>query len=76
MASIVKRKSKWSVIYTCLDENGVKRQKWETFSNNADAKKRKAQIEFEQSTGIFIAPTAKTLSDVFRNTQKLHKVFY
>lgn len=64
MASIVKRKSKWSVIYTCLDENGVKRQKWETFSNNADAKKRKAQIEFEQSTGIFIAPTAKTLKEL------------
>ncbi|MDD3231558.1 MAG: site-specific integrase [Oscillospiraceae bacterium] len=64
MASIVKRKSKWSVIYTCLDENGVKRQKWETFNNNADAKKRKAQVEFEQSTGTFITPSAKTLKEL------------
>lgn len=64
MASIVKRKSKYSVVYNCTDENGVKRQKWETFSTNAEAKKRKAQIEYEQSTGTFIPPTAKTLSEL------------
>ena len=40
MASIVKRKSKYSVVYTCTDENGVKRQKWETFASQAEAKKR------------------------------------
>ncbi len=61
MASIVKRKSKYSVVYTCVDECGVKRQKWETFSSYADAKKRKAQIEFQQSTGTFIVPSAKTV---------------
>lgn len=64
MASIVKRKSKYSVVYTCTDENGVKRQKWETFSSHADAKKRKAQIEFQQSTGTFIAPSAKTVKEL------------
>lgn len=31
--------------------NGVKRQKWETFATNAEAKKRKVQVEFEQETG-------------------------
>ena len=31
MASIVKRKKKYSVVYTYTDENGNKRQKWETF---------------------------------------------
>ena len=35
MASIVKRKNRYSVVYTYTDENGVKRQKWETFANNA-----------------------------------------
>jgi integrase len=64
MASIVKRKSKYSVVYTCKDENGVQRQKWETFSTNAEAKKRKAEVEFQQSTGIFIAPTAKTVREL------------
>ena len=48
MASIVKRKNRYSVVYSYTDENGVKRQKWETFATNAEAKKRKVQIEFEQ----------------------------
>ena len=56
MASIVKRKNKYSVVYAYIDENGKKRQKWETFETNADARKRKAQIEFEQETGTFIVP--------------------
>ena len=64
MASIVKRKSKYSVVYTCTDENGVKRQKWETFATHAEAKKRKAQVEFEQSTGTFIVPSAKTVKEL------------
>ena len=41
MASIVKRKSKYSVVYDYTDENGKRRQRWETFSTNAEAKKRK-----------------------------------
>lgn len=48
MASIVKRKSKYSVVYDYTDENGKRRQRWETFSTNAEAKKRKKQIEYEQ----------------------------
>ena len=48
MASIVKRKKKYSVVYTYTDENGNKRQKWETFETNAEAKKRKLQVEYEQ----------------------------
>jgi integrase len=64
MASIVKRKNKWAVIYSCDDESGVKRQKWESFATNAEAKKRKAQIEFQQATGTFIVPSAKTISEL------------
>lgn len=52
LASIVKRKNRYSVVYTYTDENGGKRQKWETFATNAEAKKRKKQIEFEQDTLI------------------------
>ena len=44
MASIVKRKSKYSVVYFYQDENGNRRQKWETFNTNAEAKKRKKQV--------------------------------
>ena len=64
MASIVKRKKKFSVVYTYIDENGNKRQRWETFETNAEAKKRKAKVEFEQENGTFIIPTAKTVNDL------------
>lgn len=50
MASIVKRKNRYSVVYTYKDDDGTQHQKWETFDTNADAKKRKTQIEFEQQT--------------------------
>ena len=74
MASIVKRKSKYSVVYTCVDENGVKRQKWETFSSHADAKKRKAQVEFQQSTGTFIVPSAKTVKELLDDYVSIYGV--
>ena len=64
MASIVKRKKKYSVVYSYFDENGKKHQKWETFDNNAEAKKRKAEIECELENGTFTIPTAKTLNDL------------
>ena len=64
MASIVKRKNRYSVVYTYKDDDGNQHQKWETFDTNADAKKRKTQIEFEQQTGTFIVPTATTVADL------------
>jgi len=64
MASIVKRKKRYSVVYSYFDENGKKHQKWETFDSNAEAKKRKAEIECEQENGTFTIPTAKTLNDL------------
>ena len=56
MATLIKRKSKYSVVYYVVDENGVKRQKWESFDSNAAARKRKAEIEHQQDTNTLIAP--------------------
>ncbi len=64
MASIVKRKSKYAVVYKYEDSLGNIRQKWETFDTNAAAKKRKAEVEYQQQTGVFIPPTATTISDL------------
>lgn len=61
---MLKEKKKYSVVYTYVDENGNKRQRWETFDTNAEAKKRKSQVEYEQETGTFIIPTAKTVNDL------------
>ena len=61
---IVKRKKKYSVVYTYTDENGNKRQKWETVQTKAEAKKRNLQVEYEQESGTFIPPSAKTVNDL------------
>lgn len=74
MASIVKRKNRYSVVYAYTDENGVKKQKWETFLTNAEAKKRKLQVEYEQETGNFIVPTAKTVSDLLEEYMSIYGV--
>ncbi len=74
MASIVKRKSKYSVVYTYLDEQGNKKQRWESFVSNAEAKKRKAQVEYEQATGAFIPPNAKTVRDLLEEYVSIYGI--
>ena len=74
MASIVKRKKKYSVVYTYTDENGNKRQKWETFDTNAEAKKRKLQVEYEQESGTFIPPSAKNVNDLLEEYMSIYGV--
>ena len=74
MASIVKRKKKYSVVYTYTDENGNKRQKWETFETNSEAKKRKLQVEYEQESGTFIPPSAKTVNDLLDEYMSIYGV--
>lgn len=74
MASIVKRKNRYSVVYTVRDERGNTRQKWETYDTNSAAKKRKAQIEFEQMSGTFIVPSAKTVADLLEEYTSVYGV--
>ena len=64
LASIIKRKNKYAVVYNYKDEMGNIRQKWESFDTNAEAKKRKATVEFEQLNGTFVVPTANTVADL------------
>jgi len=74
MASIVKRRNRYSVVYTYTDETGDTKQKWETFSTNAEAKKRKLQVEFEQSSNTLIAPNAKTVNDLLEEYTTIYGV--
>lgn len=74
MASIIKRKNKFAVVYTYVDENGNKRQKWESFATNAEAKKRKTQIEYEQDTGTLIVPQAKTVRELLEEYMSIYGV--
>ena len=54
MASIIKRKKSYSVVYNYTDENGETKQKWETWHTHQEALKRKAEIENQQFNGVFI----------------------
>lgn len=74
MASIVKRKNKFAVVYNYIDENGNKRQKWESFNTNAEAKKRKTQVEYEQDNGTLIIPQAKTVSELLEEYVSIYGV--
>lgn len=63
MASIIKRKKAYSVVYNYIDENGNTKQKWETWHTHKEALKRKAEIENQQNNGTFLPPNNQKLSD-------------
>lgn len=72
MASIIKRKTKYSVVYYYLDEKGEKRQKWETCQDYAEAKRRKAEIENQINNGTFIPPQELTVSEFLRDFVQIY----
>lgn len=72
MASIIKRKSKYSVVYYYTDEKGEKHQKWETCQDYTEAKRRKAEIENQQGNGTFIPPQELTVKDFLRDFVKIY----
>ncbi len=74
MASIVKRRSKYSVVYSYYDEQGEKKQKWETWGTMKEAKKRKAEIEYKQDNNTFVRPSIKTISDLMYDFVELYGV--
>lgn len=61
MASIIKRKKNYSIVYSYVDENGETKQKWETRGSYQDALKRKAEVENQQFTGTFLPPSDRTI---------------
>ena len=64
MASIRKRNDKYSVIYSYIDENGKRKQKWETYPTRAEALRRKKEIEFKQNLGNFVVRNCKTVEEL------------
>ena len=63
MASIIKRKKSYSVVYNYIDENGETKQKWETWHTHKEALKRKAEVENQQNRGTFLPPNNQKVSD-------------
>ncbi|MCQ2462768.1 MAG: site-specific integrase [Clostridia bacterium] len=64
MASIYKRKGKFSVVYRAPDENGEIKQRWETFNTMAEAKARQKTVESLLLTNSLIVPNARTVREL------------
>lgn len=62
MASIRKRRNKFNVVYYYTDEQGERKQKWEPFDTEEEAKIRKAEIEYKTKVNTFIAPSKLTIA--------------
>lgn len=63
MASIIKRKKAYSVVYNYVDTNGETKQKWETWHTHKEAMKRKAEVENQQNNGTFLPPNNQKISE-------------
>jgi len=61
-------------VYWFEDENGQRRQKWESYNTGAEAKRRKNEIEYQQDTNTFIVPQAKTVNDLLDDYVSLYGV--
>lgn len=72
MASIIKRKKNYSVVYSYTDENGETKQKWETWPTFKEAQKRKAEVENQKHTGTFISPRNQTVREFMHDFVTLY----
>ncbi len=72
MASIITRKDRFCVVYSYVDAQGKRHQKWETFLTMADAQKRKTEIEYNKMTGSFTIPNCSTMSELLDEYVELY----
>ena len=72
MASIIKRKKNYSIVYTYVDENGETKQKWETRTSYQEALKRKAEIESQKSSNFFLPPTNQNIAEFLSDFVSLY----
>ena len=66
MASIYKRNGKFAVMYNYVDENGKRKQKWESFKTQAEAMKRKKEVEYRTLAGTLQVPKCTTMAELLK----------
>ena len=72
MATIIQKNNSYCVVYWYLDEDEKRKQKWESFKNMTEAKKRKKEVEYQEQLGTFIVPKCKTLDELLREYVDLY----
>jgi len=63
---------RYCVIYNYTDENGKRRQKWETYKTKTEANRRKKEVEYKKDQGIFIVPKCNYLRELLDEYVKLY----
>ena len=72
MASIVKRRGRFCVVYLYTDAKGNRKQKWETYKTQVEAKARQKEIEYKEQIGTFVIPKCRTLDDLLKEYVALY----
>ena len=72
MASCIKRKNRFCIVYSYTDKNGLKKQRWETFRKKEDALERKAEIERRQNISSTVTPQCRTIDDLLNEYVELY----
>lgn len=72
MATIIKRKKSYSIVYNYKDENEKTKQKWETCHTYREALKRKTEVENQLINGDFIAPSKLKLEEFLNDFVTLY----
>ena len=72
MASIISRNNRYCVVYSYVDEQGNRQQKWQTFKTLPEAKARKTEIEYNQQLGAFTIPNCTTVSELLTEYVSLY----
>ena len=64
MAHIVRRGESFCVVYYYTDKDGKRHQKWETFHQETEAERRKAEVEIGKKKSTLIVPSKITVSEL------------
>lgn len=72
MASIIQKNKSYCVVYSYFEEDGKRKQKWESFKNIGDAKKRLKEVEYKEQIGTFVVPKCKTLDELLKEYVDLY----
>lgn len=66
MASVVRRRGKYYVVYKYVDREGEERQRWEPFRTKKEADARRSAVEFQQQNGEAPVPSTTTVREFLK----------
>ena len=72
MATIVKRSNRYYVVYLYDDADGKRKQKWESYKTQEEAKRRRTEVEYQMELGKLVVPQCSTLNELLKEYVSLY----